>query len=132
MNKSLTFGLYHQLRKLMEEEGAVDCLTAGLDCERFQWTLEFSKRTDAVKAIVEAHTIGMERQPDLNGSWHGTLDGVRALRVHVEMKVPAAFKMRLPPHNVADLIHTSQSCWLCGFELAVVAAIIVNPQSLYN
>lgn len=54
-------GVGRQLFELVEEEGCVHSLTAGFDWDRFQWTLEGSRKTNAVKAIVEARTIGMER-----------------------------------------------------------------------
>jgi hypothetical protein len=52
---------------------------------------------------MEARTIGVERQPDANGSCACDPGGARALRVHVEMEVPMDFKMPLPCHIELDL-----------------------------
>jgi hypothetical protein len=86
--------------ELVDEEGAIDCLAAWFYGDRVQWTLERSRKTDAVKSIIEARTIGMERQPDPGSSWLGTLEGVRALTVHVEMKCLLTSKKPLPRPNM--------------------------------
>lgn len=48
--------------------------------------MECSRKTDA---IIEAR---VEREPEPNGSWLGTLERVRALKAHVEMEMPVDFK----------------------------------------